>query len=191
MQFSLKEFLLLVGFASAGMASLLYASPAVGAVWQLLVAALVFAAAARAWLLPGPRRVYAVGFLAVAVAYTAVLYSYGNEVSNGYRSNYEYNPGGGKMPTNKLMQQPHTWVAASRSYFVDIDGKRYPQVPPGHTIGDIYNNSTGQKLVAYHVLPEAESFMTVAHCLWTLLLGYVGGKYAVWVYTRNKNTAPE
>ncbi|TWT73808.1 hypothetical protein Pla123a_37020 [Posidoniimonas polymericola] len=192
MQFSLKEFLAIAGVVSVGTASLLYASSLVSGLWLAVVGALLMGAAIHSALLAGARRASAVGFLVAALVYTSALLTQSYD-RNGYPVNREFEPWAGRFPTTIAMQRPYQGATFSRSYYTDENGNRYSQVPAGATVDDGFGGggfafgaappAPGALKVKQVSAPPMQQFMEVAHCLWTLLFGYVGGKYAVWLYT--------
>lgn len=174
MRFSLRELLIVLTVACLAVPALLFAGPVVKGIAVTGVGAAMLAAAIHAAIDTGRRRALAVGFLIPAVAYAGMLLLAGSP---------EHDPYKGKFWTSKVMQQPLAWATADRSYYVDFQGKRTKQPPPAPRGGGGGGFGGGfGGAFAYREIPARDDLMPVAHCLWTLLFGYLGMKYAGWVF---------
>lgn len=96
----------------------------------------------------------------------------------------------GFLPTSRVLYK--LWHSVSGTYIIEMETgrvvkKRSPKYP-NHLGGAIANsqippNWSGGTLISKG-LPVPEHFLAVGHCLWAILLGYLGGKFAVWIFTR-------
>lgn len=189
MRFSLRE--MLVAFAAVPVAfvALLYATWWSAWVVTLATAAVILLALDRALVGRGERRIRGLAFAVPAIVYaTLVLWSEN-------RPNQELDPYSGRMTTSTALKTPFEWVAGKRSYFRDpTTGVVTKTQPPGTELfhgggfggGGVSIGGGFPKYVEYVEVPRRQDFMTIGHCLWTLLLGYVCSRYAAWVVERRR-----
>ena len=132
---------------------------------------LVFMAAAVVALVDrGSRQAFAIGFVVCASIY-ATLFAMAPK-------NRELDPYEGKFPTTRLMQPLFVTITTARWLYADTgeEIQKYdPSDPSFVGLSVIHSES-----------PSRENFMSVAHLLWTLLFGYVGGHFGRFVYLRRK-----
>jgi hypothetical protein len=183
---SLREFFALIAAIVAGCAALRYANDwwltAVGAVTLVaLMASVIVAVVDR-----GSRQAFAIGFAACMAIY-ATLLAVGNEL----------NPWAGRLPTTRLLApvyeslREQSFQNAKTGEFVlrsqlpagaildnEVQGGRVGASAANAAItSGLYFRSRGYT-------PPGELFMPIAHCLWALALGYVGGHFGRHVYAR-------
>ncbi|MEM8864736.1 MAG: hypothetical protein AAGF31_04240 [Planctomycetota bacterium] len=192
MRFSLREMLLVVTIASLAVPALYFANPWVEALVAGATAVLLAGAAIRSLVCRGIRQAAAVGFVVPALLYGVALATSATHSELGGVSYREMDPYNGRLLTTKSMRYPYEWTTSQRSYYIDSGGKRTKSQPDDY---DPYNagggglgfggigGGGGPRFVG---LPDRDDFMPIAHCLWTLLFGYAGMKYASWVYARRE-----
>ncbi len=174
--FSLRELFLLVAFVAVACAALKFA----GSVWWAVLSAfagLVFLAAAVTALLErGPRQAFAIGFIVCAGVYYGLVASASGQGPNN-NSNPELDPYSGRMPTTTLLKPLLEAVVVNK--WVDATGKEIPNFNP--SAGGGFGAGPGAIVI---LMPTRQDFMRIGHCLWTLLLGYLGGHFGRFVYLR-------
>jgi hypothetical protein len=158
-----------VALVAVAIVSLKYASE----VWLPIILALTmlafFVALIVAAVDRGHRQSYAIGFTLTFASYVLII-----------AHSSEIDPGGGsrnpefsrfcRLPTTRLLTYVHRTMDHSY-YFDSATGKRVQNYSGGGSVG-------------HRELPPLEFFMQIGHCWWGLLLGYLGGKFAVFVYNR-------
>jgi hypothetical protein len=192
---SLRELLLVVAFVALAIASLKYASEW----WRVIVTGITIlafvAAAISAVVDRGSRQAFAVGML-IAMAIYAVLLLNGRDFTsrpgNG-NSNVEFTAR--FTQTNSIGNLPTTFLL-SRLY-AKIRQREWYDRDSGEIFGDDprRNNppSTGMApgQVRIRDLPPRDLFIVIGHCLWAIFLGFVGGRFARFLYTRRcRESAP-
>lgn len=176
---SLRELLVLCALSAVAIVSLLYANErwqgaiVMGTVIVTLVAGIV-AVVDR-----GARQAFAIGFAMSVVLYGVVL-------ANTPRANdgpsLELNPYTGTLPTSRLLLPLFENVAVTR--WIDFR--------TGQEILDYDPQAAGQsnQFASLDQRPEQAVFMRIGHCWWALLLGYLGGWFARFVYLRRLGGGP-
>jgi hypothetical protein len=164
---SLRELLLLVTLVALAIASLKYASE----LWLAIVAGLAmiafFVTGIVAVVDRGPRQAFAIGFALTMIAYGLMLTSGQNTQGprgNVSSKNIEFHPWKGRLPTTRLLRYAHMVVNEPQQE--TWGGGGFPM----------------RTTMVEH--PRREVFMPVGHCWWALLLGYLGGRFALFVYVR-------
>lgn len=171
-QWSLRELFILVTFAGLGLASLRLAG-VVGAITEFLSIILCFALGIIAFVGRNEAQAFAIGFLVPVIAYAGILLAAGKS---------ELDPWDGKLPTS-LALRPLFESVTTRKWINFGTGQEVPdydptKAPPGTPVG-------------MREQPDRPTFMLLGHVLIALLFGYVGGKFAVAVYRRQRqDSAP-
>ena len=184
MRFSLREFLMIATSVSVGVPAFCFANPVIKSFVVALVGLVSIMMAVRAAVERDRNQATAMGFvIAVAIYVLAVSVS-------GWDK--EDSPYSGRLPTTMLTKFPLEAVQQQRSYWVDPDGNRSATPPPlgARRASGAFGFGGGGGGFAgpvgptwsYFSHPQQGEAMVVAHCLWALLLGYGGGKYAGHVY---------
>lgn len=155
MRFTLKEMLAVFVAVSLSFALLRNPSrPAAGA--TVCMATLLGAAMlTRAFVLRGDARRFAIGFLCLSVAYGAMVYLHRDTELK--RMNHW-------LPTSRMTPTPWPMVMRSGERYL-VDGQLTEDAPAGRTLSRFQYNY----------------YFYIAQCCWATLLGYAGGKYAVWI----------
>jgi hypothetical protein len=192
---SLRQLMMLVAAVAVAIVSLKYASDA----WLAIVAAVAmlafFAAVIVAAVDRGPRQAFAIGFALTVAVYALVVMNGEKEFPNGRSRNIEFDQWDGKLPTTRLLRYMHIAVDHG-GYYDRATGQEIPDYDPAtdpnrNTAGGGFGGGglggggfgAGPR-VAFRELPPRESFMPVGHLWLGLLLGYLGGLFAVYVYSR-------
>lgn len=178
---SLRELLLLLALCAVAIVSLRYASGP----WQLVVFTITMVAAFVAAIVAvvdrGARQAFAIGF-ALSMALYGLIFLYGSARATDGR-NLELNPQAGRLPTSRLLEPVYKALVEVR--WIDL---RTGQEVPGHDPTSA--SAAGASFVTADERPERGAFMRIGHCWWALLLGYLGGWFARWVYLqRNREPA--
>jgi len=202
---SLREFLLLFAAFAVGFTALKYANE-----WCLVGLSAVsmlalMAAAVTALLDRGPRQIFALGFATWMLMYGGVLLAQRRTEAIGDGS-HTVNPEmyaerSASLPTTIPLQALYTRI--NQIWLVDPDtGTRFrlEELPQGTSVRDAslpddliarmgtapLNSSATppRRVIRSEVTPDARQFMQVGHLLWALLLGYIGGHFAKFVYVR-------
>ena len=113
-------------------------------------------------------RSFAIGFLIPVIGYAATVLAIGAS---------ELHPYQGRLPTTKLFGRVFRLVVK----------QQYVNLETGETVTDYDPTAvqlgTGPTIVPSET-PERTTFMSLAHVLTALMFGYVGAKFAVWIYRR-------
>jgi len=196
---SLRELLALFAALAIGCASLRY----VNAWWQGVVISLAFAAVIAAIVFAlvdrGRRRAFAIGFLGGCLGYGALVLNSRTVFSDQAFNNEMNDLYFGRLPTtealwlfyNSVVQSmwtsltTHEMVAeqdlpSNAEKISGFGGGGFRGTPNSQTSAPIGAN----RFVRYGESPPLRPFMLLGHMLWALLLGYVGGKFAQFVYAR-------
>jgi hypothetical protein len=178
---SLRELLALFATFAVGFTALAYANSwwmaaASGVTLLAFIAAVIMALVDR-----GPRQAFAIGFAASIACYLP-LFLLGRETD----------PFTGKLPTSQLLQP--MFLAVREQSYMNVQTReivKESEIPEGALVegqGGFpnYGRRVGSQpyFTPADTIPRLEHFMPIGHCLWALLIGYVGGKFARWVYIR-------
>jgi len=144
----------------------------------------------------GELRAAAIGFAVCVLAY-AILFRAAPTDTNTGRSQ-ELDPYSGSLPTTRLLL-PVFRSMVKGAYFDYQTGKELPDFDPknpasatvvgggmGGGFGGGMGGGFGGSSVFFRESPQRENFMAVGHILWALALGYLGGRFAVWVDRRSR-----
>jgi hypothetical protein len=175
---SLRELLVLFVLLALAVVSLQFASPA----WETVAATITIGAFAVAVIVSlvdrQARQAFAIGFAASMVIY-GVLLSGG--LLGSQSGNLEFNPETGKLPTTRLLRPVFAAVAESR--WIDFrTGREVLNYDP-------QNPGPDMQFVSLDERPERAAFMRIGHCWWAIVLGYLGGWFARFVYLRRVGEA--
>jgi hypothetical protein len=184
---SLRQLFILMATVAAAVVSLHHASTTCQALVGLLLLLVVFGAGIIGIFDRGPRRVFAIGFALVSLSY-ALLVLAGEEVSvsSGYNqtSNVELVATEGwppRLPTTLLLRQLHKNL--QRTAWIDFTTG---QEVPGYDYSKYQaaQAAAGPVTIQPKDSPPPEVFMPTGHYWWALLLGYLGGHFARFIYLR-------
>lgn len=175
---SLRELLVLIALAAMAIVSLQFAS----ATWETVVATIAVVALTIAAIVSlvdrQARQAFAIGFVVSMIVY-ALLLSGGLLASRN--GNLEFNPDTGRLPTTRLLRPVFAAVAQSR--WIDFrTGQELLDYDP-------QNPGPNDQFVSQDERPERAAFMRIGHCWWALVLGYLGGWFARFVYLRRIGAA--
>ena len=125
----------------------------------------------------GPRQAFALGFVLAAAVYAAVM------VADGKLS-----PRPGRLVTSQLLSSFYGAVTETvyRRWGSGQELRR-DQLPADALVtrlGHSVDFPNPRPVFSKVVTPDRLHFTAVGHCLWALLLGYVGGHFARFVYAR-------
>ncbi len=182
LRLSLRELLVLVAFVALAIVSLKYASD----VWLAIVLAVTmlafFVALIVAAVDRGPRQAFAIGFALTMAGYWLIVMTGTKTVANVGSMNIEFDHMQGRLPTTRLLRYMHAAVEHG-GYYDYSTGKEVPNYDPAEraNTGGGFGGATS---IGYREVPGREVFMPVGHCWWGLLLGYLGGLFAGFVYRR-------
>jgi hypothetical protein len=180
---SLRELLTLFAAFAIGFTALTYANPwwmaaVTGVTLLAFISAIIVALVDR-----GPRQAFAIGFAASIACYLP-LFLLGRETD----------PFTGKLPTSQLLQ-PMFLAVRDQSYINARTREvvKETEIPQGAMVEGqggfpTYGQTSGSQpyFTRGDSIPSLVHFMPIGHCLWALLIGYVGGKFATWVYVRRR-----
>lgn len=182
---SLRELLAAVALVAFATVSLKYASEG----WVTIVAGLAllafFAAIIVAVADHGPRQVSAIGFAIVMLVYGLIVMNTPPAYSPPDRParTSEFDHWEGRLPTTRLLRYVHHVFDASR--YVDNTGKEIPNYDPANPIIPVNVGGMGfGPSASLDERPPRNQFTSIGHLWWGLLLGYIGGRFAGFVYAR-------
>jgi len=173
---SLRELFALVAVVALAILSLKYASDA----WVAIIAGMAMLALFAAFIVAavdrGERQAFAIGFALIMVSYGLIVLNMPDPHDrNG--GTLEFDHWSGRLPTTRLLRYVHQ--AVDRSQWIDT------------TTGQIIANhdshgptTSGQSSVSLNEIPRRDQFMPIGHLWWGILLGYIGGCFAQFVYMR-------
>lgn len=192
---SLRQLLVFIVLLAVAWAALKFASPLLAGMVTTVALLVCGVMAVYAFVDRGRRQAFAIGFTVVAVGFTYAVHTYDDE--NNLRA----------LPTTQLLQWLHGQMAAE--WMVDPSTgervrRRHPPEPEAASIyyggsspplPDFMSDSSTtspytrpfgarQGNVVARYFPGIQEFVAVGNSLWALLLAYLGGKFAVWVYAR-------
>jgi hypothetical protein len=202
---SLREFLLVVAACAVACAALKLANRwwLFGASAALMLA--LMTSTVTMVLDRGPRQAFACGFALCALIYCLILLAHGPIQAvpgNSSPANAELDANRvAHLPTTSLLQQ--IYAAISQPWFVDqFTGRRFRiQELPRNTpilmasLNDHLRARMGtvplppsiappRQVQWGGVTPDGNDFMLIGQSLWAILLGYLGGHFACFVYER-------
>jgi hypothetical protein len=165
---SLRELFLGVLIVAMAIVSLLYASPVWHIVMGLLVLLVYTGAIIGAIVDRGPRQALAIGMVVAMTVYAATLIY----ACLGSDFNTEFMSGDARvrLPTTRLLRSLYGAIVVREEI-------ELPPVEPG---------ALGTRAGTIE-RPLGSSLMLVGHCWWSLLLGYAGGRFALYLYLRRTN----
>lgn len=176
-QITLRELMLVVLFAGIGLSGLLVgglmASMLVGGVMILTVGFAIVAFVGRDQL-----RALAIGFLIPVLAYGAMVLSIGP---------IELDPYEGHLPTTQLLLPAYQRIVKTE-YFNLATGAPAPGYDPA-TAPKFGGSGFGGPAMGARETPDRKTFMSLAHILIAMLLGYCGAKFAVWLHRQQQSPA--
>ena len=183
-RYSLRELLLVIGFFAIACVSLKYADR----VWELVLSAslslLLMGAAVTAFVDGGRRQAAAIGFTVVVVLYAIAFWS--GAPNEGVGRNSELDLRRGKLPSTTALALLFPHIV--QDSWVDPEGAPIPGYVPMENdaqlaihVGSGRFNDPNARFVE---VPNRSDFMAVGHLLWTLLLGYLGSRLALYCYDR-------
>jgi hypothetical protein len=159
---SLRQLFMFVALVAVAIVSLRYASP----LWQGVIGMatmLAFFAAVLAGIFDrGPRQVF-------AIALALVMLAYGLAASQG------------RPPTTLILRALHGAMAEYHGRDANT-GQVIPDFDLAKWQADLA--ATGTTSIVVIPSPPEEEFMPIGHYWFALLFGYVGGKFARFVYLR-------
>lgn len=164
---SLRQLFFFMAAVALAIVSLKYAS----VFWQgfigLLAMLAVFAAVIIGVFERGPRQAFAIGFSIVVLGYALLILA-------GLRS---------QLPTSLLLDRLYPAILEP-GWMVTDSGERVPEA----TAGRIRATYTGPSLspIQPQNYPLPDFYYPIGHYWWTMILGYVGGALARFIYIRRK-----
>ena len=114
-------------------------------------------------------RYFAIGFLIPVALYSVSLISIGQS---------EFDPYDGKLPMTQIIRPVFDLV--SKHEYIDMNNNLIPNYDPAAHKGPVGIRETP---------PDRTIFMSSAHILLALLLGFAGGKFALWIGHIQNRTA--
>jgi hypothetical protein len=201
---SLRELFALVTCCALALVSLKYASEAwlafaLGVAMLAFFAAIVLAAIDR-----GPRQAFGVAFILIVIAYGFLVFETPRYPGNAGIGTGEFNLWQGHLPTTYLLRFVYTAVE-DRRWFDSTTGKEInnfdpanPSIPIDNSVGDFGGGGGGfsggggvaPSTASLRVFPSQQHFALIGHLWWALLFGYIGGRFARYVYARRIKDQP-
>jgi hypothetical protein len=160
---TIRELLLVTAFVAGSLASLKYAGPVAWMVIANGAAACLMIATVVALVDRGRRQAIASGCAACLAIYLAML----SHTATSARGNWA---------TDMLLERlnaammTQTWIERGTGQEVAYD-------PQWKVVGLPLNVGGSQS-------PSHSHFMAVGHMLWALVFGYLGSRFAAWIYAR-------
>jgi len=134
---------------------------------------LVMALAIVAFVGNAQPRAFAIGFLLPLLVYAATVLAAGSN---------ELDPYDGRLPTTTILRYAHQALVTT-TWTDTLTGKIVPDYNPANDSKRGSGNGTfGGSSMAIHEHPDRPTFMSLAHLLLAMMLGWTGGKFAVYVY---------
>jgi hypothetical protein len=178
-RFTVRGLLAVIAFFAVAFASLKFANEIWLAILSSVALLLLMAIAIVAFVGLGAMRAFAIGYALCVVIYGGAVYVSEKD---------EFDPARGGLPTT-LMLRP-VFTGPVQHTYTDMSGKPMPRnyVPPQNSRRRTGFMSGGTiVLTAEH--PSREVFMTIGHLLWAVILGFIGGQFAGFVYARGERQA--
>jgi hypothetical protein len=194
---SIREMLLLVAAIALAIVSLRTALP----FWQGIVGLVVMLVAvfqlAAVIFDRGAGQAFAIGFMVVFIGYAALVWHGEKEQSGppvGATRNVELVISNNAMlPTSVLLQWLFDFVERG-VYVYDDNGKEVAHSDEANVIQAVSSVNTSMTLngrsVTFQYFPPVDNFMRTGHYWWALLLGYIGGRFAQYIYERRTRKQP-
>ena len=179
-QLSLRSLLVFMALCALAIVSLRFASPG----WQTAVSSITFvmfwAAAIAAIIDRGPRQVMAIGIAVSMAAYGLVLIALprGGNANRQYHT--EFNPDSGRLPTTRVLAPIYRSIVEVTWYNMTTGQPVANQDPASQA------RRAGAANVTMSESPNRNTFMTIGHCWWAIVLGICGGWFGRFVYLRRK-----
>ena len=181
MRFSLRTLLAAIVFCAMACAALKNANE----VWWTVVSSaallLVMAMMIIALVGGGQSRAFAIGFTVCAVIYGAIMFDLGVQQLDMYRTARH-------IPTTQSLVSLYGAMVEER-YYDARTGEHLPDYQPPEEHGGVlgfYNNRplvrSSTPGVQITRVPQSRTFMAIGHVLWAVLLGFVGGQFARFIY---------
>jgi len=169
--------MILVLFAGLGMASLRIGG-VVGSITVFLAIVLCMGLGIVAFVGRNEPQAFAIGFLVPVIAYAAIVLAAGTS---------ELDPYSGRLPTTRALGPVYESVV-TRTWFDLTTGQEVPNYDPekNQQAGVAMAGFRGGRTVGGREQPDRRTFMLLAHVLVALAFGYVGGKFAIFVYLRQR-----
>jgi hypothetical protein len=165
---SLRELLMLVAIVALAVVSLKYAS----VTWQGIVLSLTLlafvAAAIAAFVDRGSRQAFALGMAVTMIIYAALVPTATL---------------GSQLPTSHVLNMIRGGVL-KRVYVDRQTGEALPNYDPNNVAILPGGNTSPFVRPRQVTMPPSAQFKIIGHSWWALLLGYVGGRFARFVYVR-------
>lgn len=169
---SLRELIVIVAYCALGIAAL-RAGGWLAALVVFSGIVLVMALAIIAFVGTAQPKAFATGFLLSTLVYAATVIAAGNN---------ELDPYDGRLPTTIVLRYAHhalvttTWTDFATGKVVpDYDPAKDAQLGNG-------GGGFGGPSVMLQESPDRPTFMSTGHMLLAMMLGWVGGKFAIYVY---------
>jgi len=177
-QFSLRAVLIVVALIALAIVSLQFASPG----WQTAVSGVTFvvfwAAAIAAIVDRGPRQVFAIGIVVSMAIYGLVLFALPREGAPNWQVHPEFNPDTGRLPTTRLLA-PIYHAIVEVSWYNMTTGRKVAGPGPW-AVG----NTPPAANVTLSESPDRNTFMSIGHLWWAIVLGLFGGWFGRFVHLR-------
>ena len=171
-QFSIREGLILVFVVGLGVAGLSQG----GVIASVFVSAAFLLTAARtitAFIGRKNTQASSIGFIIPVILYSIILFAMGGS---------EFNPYDGELPTTDLAGR--LFKVSAKYEYIDLStGKVVPDYDPNQAAG-FGAGGGGLRPIAQQEKPDRTKFMSVAHVAFAIIFGYLGSKYATFVYQR-------
>jgi hypothetical protein len=166
MRFSVRELIVLIAFFAFGIASL-RAGGVLASITGFAGIVLIMALAITAFVGTGRLKSFSIGFILPLVVYAAtVLLAKTNELD----------PYEGRLPTTQVLRYAHQVLV--RKIWTDLK--------TGNVIPDFDITKNPNRPVALDEYPDRSTFMPLAHMLLAMLIGWIGGKFALYIHQRQK-----
>jgi hypothetical protein len=175
---ALQGIFILLALIAMAIGSLKYATDAWLAIVMAVALIAFLVAVVEAAVDRGSRQAFALGFVLCTVIYTYLVAAapLGFDVQKWQRLSPEMNLHEGRLPTTVVLRQLHARVHQLR-WIDPMTGQEIVGIDP-------HRNFAQSGSAVRKDLPRADIFGPIGHCWWALLLGYLGGWVARFVYLR-------